>query len=439
MIKAVFEWFRPPPFRPRQSPEAIARLYPLFRWRVFESAFLAYTVFYMVRNNLAPIQKEMGSALGYDKAMLGSILAGTAIAYGIGKFVMGSLSDRCDMRKYLMVGLSLTAVINLLFGSASSYAVHFALWTMNGVAQGMAGGPCHRVLAHWYSVRERGTVFAFWNISHNVGGAIAGVLAVQSMEILGWRGAFYVPALIALCGVVYLAFRMYDTPQSEGMPPVEEYKNDYPPDETEPHERTLTLHEAFFDYILPNKMLWLVAVANLFVQVARYCMVDWGPTYLKEVKGATAMQGGMSTLLLEGAGIAGMLTMGWLSDRMGGRRGRVSALAMMALVVAFVCLVLTPKEWLVADLVLFAVIGFFVYTPVMMLGVMSLDLTSKKATGTALGFVGLFGYLGRVIQAQGLGWIAQNHGWETGLISILGAVLIGAGLLLFTWNIRPRG
>jgi sugar phosphate permease len=31
-------------------------------------------------------------------------------------------------------------------------------------------------------------------------------------------------------------------------------------------------------------MLWVLAIANIFVYIARYAMVDWGPTYLKEVK-----------------------------------------------------------------------------------------------------------------------------------------------------------
>ena len=35
----------------------------------------------------------------------------------------------------------------------------------------------------------------------------------------------------------------------------------------------------------------------------------------------------------------------------------------------------------------------------------ALDLTSKKAVGTAAGFIGMFGYLGRTTQALGFGWI----------------------------------
>jgi OPA family glycerol-3-phosphate transporter-like MFS transporter len=134
-----------------------------------------------------------------------------------------------------------------------------------------------------------------------------------------------------------------------------------------------------------------------------------------------------------------MLSMGWLSDKLGGRRAAVSVMAMIPLTLAFVGIIIVPAEMLWLDMVLFAVIGFFVYVPVMFSGVMSLDLTSKKAVGTAAGFVGFFGYIGRVIQGKGLGWMAQHYGWNAALVAIVACTLLGIVLLAFLWKVRPRG
>jgi OPA family glycerol-3-phosphate transporter-like MFS transporter len=90
-------------------------------------------------------------------------------------------------------------------------------------------------------------------------------------------------------------------------------------------------------------------------------------------------------------------------------------------------------------MVLFGVIGFFVNVPVMFSGVMSLDLTSKKAVGTAAGFVSILGCVGRVIQGKGIGWIAQHHGWDAALWCVVGCKVLGIVLLAFLWNIHPRG
>lgn len=409
MTAKLFQWFKPAPHIPRLPPSEVARLYPGYRWRIFEAAFMAYAMFYIVRNNFAPVSKEIGAALHYDKAMIGDILAGTAIAYGLGKFIMGYFADRSDARKYVAVGMLLTAGLNFIFGATTSYTAHVILWTVNGFVQGMGYGPCTRGLSHWYSAKERGTIFGIWNVSHNIGGGIAGLLAAKCAQHWGWQSAFYVPGIFATLGAVYLFWRMRDTPQSVGLPSVEEYKNDWPPEEQGAHEQELSFKEMFLKYILPNKMLWVLALANVFVYIMRYSMVDWGPTYLKEVKGASLVEGGFSTTVIEFAGAAGMLSMGWVSDKVGGRRGRVSLIAMIPLLLAFGAILIVPATMLWLDMVLFAVIGFFVYVPVMFSGVMSLDLTSKKAVGTAAGFVGFFGYVGRVIQGKGLDWLSQHY------------------------------
>src|SRR5882724_5397285 len=176
-VVCLVRWFRPAPHVARLSQAEGAKLYPAYRWRIFEAAFIAYATFYVVRNNLAPVSKPFMDALHYDEVMVGHILSGTAFAYGVGKFVMGYFADRSDARKYVAVGMLLTALLNFAFGATRNYYGHLFLWTLNGFIQGMGYGPCTRGLSHWYRVKERGTIFGIWNTSHNAGGGIAGVLA----------------------------------------------------------------------------------------------------------------------------------------------------------------------------------------------------------------------------------------------------------------------
>ncbi len=440
MLGRIVNWFRPAPAISRKSPEQIATEYPIFRWRIFEATFIAYAAYYLVRNNLSPVQIDMGKALGYDKTMLGSILASSAAAYGIGKLVLGQFADRANAKRFLLLGLVLTAGVNFAFGLSRTFPVHLALWTLNGFVQGMGSGPCLRSLAHWYSARERGTVFGFWNISHNIGGAAAGILAAKCTEYFGWPSAFYVPGALALICAAYVMFRMYDTPQSVGLPPIEEYSEGRQsvPGSQSP-ERELSLREIVVVYLLRNRLLWLLGCATFFSYIANYSIIDWGPTYLREVKGATLSEGGLSIAVNEVAGIFGMLVMGWLSDRVGGRRGMVSALSMLPLIFGFQAMIMAPPDKVWLELIIFAVLGFFSYGPLMLMGVMSIDFTSKKAVATAGGFIALFGYMGRMIEGQGIGWIAQHYGWALSFECVIACVVMGFILLCFTWNTRPRG
>jgi MFS transporter, OPA family, glycerol-3-phosphate transporter len=433
----IFAWFRPAPPIPRKSPEEIAAAYPMFRWRIFETTFLAYAAYYVVRNNFSPVQLDVGRALGYDHTGLGTILASSAAAYGIGKFVLGQAADHANSKKFLLVGLILTAFANFAFGLSRDFSVHVLLWTLNGFVQGMGSGPCLRSLAHWYSVRERGTIFGTWNISHNVGGAAAGIIAAYCTAHFGWPSAFYVPGALALLCAAYVFWRMVDTPQSVGMPPIEEYEGTARM--TSSPERELSVREVFLVYLLPNRFLWILAFATFFGYIANYSIIDWGPTYLREAKGGSLTDGGIGLAINEIGGIFGMLVMGWLSDRVGGRRGMVSALSMLPLLIGFEAMILVPAHHIWLVFVIYAFLGFFSYGPLMLFGVMSIDFTSKKAVATAGGFIALFGYMGRMFEGQAIGWIAQHYGWNPGFYSVIICTLIGFVLLCFTWKTRPRG
>jgi OPA family glycerol-3-phosphate transporter-like MFS transporter len=92
--------------------------------------------------------------------------------------------------------------------------------------------------------------------------------------------------------------------------------------------------------------------------------------------------------------------------------------------------------WL--DVGLFGVIGFFVYPTIMLLAVSALDFTSKKAVGTAAGFIGLFGYIGRMTEGKVIGFLAERYGWNAALYGILLSTFLGILLLSLTWNLSPR-
>jgi len=189
--------FAPAPHIPRLPDGEVRRAYPRFRWQIMESTFLGYAAFYLVRNNLSVVAKDIEGALHYDHSQIGNILAATAISYGLGKFIMGALSDRSNPRIFMACGLLLTALCNFAFGAMASYPLHMTLWALNGFVQGMGWPPCGRSMGHWFSERERGLTFSIWNTAHNVGGGIAGYLAGWSASRFGgWEYAFYVPGAL---------------------------------------------------------------------------------------------------------------------------------------------------------------------------------------------------------------------------------------------------
>jgi MFS transporter, OPA family, glycerol-3-phosphate transporter len=442
--------YAPPPPALRLPADDVRRAYPKLRWQMLEATFIGYAAYYLIRsNNVSAVTPELLKALPYTKTMIGNMAAIGALTYGLSKFVMGAISDRSDARKFMATGLLLTAICNFAFGASTSYQAHFWLWGLNGFFQGMGWPPCGRIMGHWFSESERGLTFSIWNTSHNLGGGIAGVLAAWAVTTFGgWQYAFFVPGIIASVGAVYLFLRLRDTPQSVGLPPIEEFRNDYPAGGiTEAElERELSFRELFIEKVLLNPYVWLLAIANFFAYITRYSMLDWGPTYLEEAKGATLMQGGFSLMAIEFGGIPSTIFFGWVSDRIGGRRGMVAALCMLPIIAAFAAIIKIPPGYLWLDYLMLLTIGAFIYPVINLITIAALDLVSKKAIGTAAGFIGLFGYLGKMAQSSGIGWTVDNYSkslgtegaWSIALTSILISAGIATALLALTWKMRPR-
>jgi MFS transporter, OPA family, glycerol-3-phosphate transporter len=428
----MMDFLKPAPDKERIPANRIDSAYRRSRIRVFLGIFTGYAAYYLVRNNVAlAIPDILQLHPEYSKAELGMALTGLSIAYGISKFLMGSISDRSNPKYFLPLGLLLSCAIAFLCGTVKAiYASLFILvmlQTFNGWVQGMGWPPCGKSMVHWFSTRERGLTVSVWNVAHNVGGALVANLALLGMTLYqDWGAKFYfnalVAALVAICAYVLLL----DTPQSCGLPPIEEYKNDYPPDYSADHERTFTFKEIFFDHVLRNKYLWAIAFANAFVYFVRYGVVNWIPTYLETAKGYSFKESSLAWSLYEYAAIPGTIACGWLSDRVfKGKRAPANIIFMALTLVAVIVYWLNIKgpRWI--DYAALIAIGFLIYGPIMIIGLHALDLVPKKAAGTAAGFTGFFGYVfGSALSGTGVGWIADRWGWDGVFITMVACCLL---------------
>lgn len=416
--------------------EKLASVYNRLRWQMLEATFIGYASYYFVRTNLPNAVPAIQKSLYYSQEQMGVILSATGLAYGVGKFVLGGISDRSNPRLIMPIGLLLTALLNILFGTVQNYYLHLFLWTLNGFVQGVGWGPCGKTLGHWFSVRERGKIFGIWNIAHNVGGGLAGLMAGYAAEHFGWSQAFYIPALLAILSAFYLFYRLRDKPVRLGLPPIEEFRKDYPEEIISKEE--LSLKEIFLTKVLTNKYVWIFSLANFFVYVIRYSLLDWGPTYLVQVHGVSLSRGGWVTFFYEIAAIPSTIFMGVLSDKFGGKRGLVSILCLLPILFAFYVLIYHPPKTGLEQIVLFSSIGLLIYPPVMLLGVAALDFSSAKAVGASAGFIGLFGYLGKAVQATVLAYLSSQFGWNTALLFVAFGVLAAVFLLLPVAKLRPK-
>ena len=124
-------------------------------------------------------------------------------------------------------------------------------------------------------------------------------------------------------------------------------------------------------------------------------------------------------------GSAGAIAAGWFSDR--SKSGSRIPINIIFFIGLGVCLFLFHINTIDAfDYILAALIGAFTAGPQLLLGgVCALEATSKQVASAALGFAGMFGYVGAVMSSSGTGFMVDHFGWKGAVCFWMSSAAIG--------------
>jgi phosphoglycerate transporter family protein len=442
-LQKLLKLFAPAPAIPLRTNSAAETEVEFRHWRrrVLFTTIVGYALFYFVRKNLSVAMPVMGKDLGITKTDLGLFLTLHGLLYGVARFANGFLADRSNARTFMVVGLAASAMMNVFFGLSSTVLALGIIWMLNGWVQGMGFPPISRLMTHWFPPKELATKQSIWNTSHSIGAGLVVVLCGYLVAPDGivipenWRLCFFVPAALALVGAVFLWRNLPDTPPSVGLPEVKGTEH------TSSHAEDNEGFKAFLmENVFRNKYIWLLALANFFVYVVRYAVLDWGPTLLSEAKGVKLQHAAWMVTAFEVSGIIGMLLGGWLTDRVFGGRGARACLVYMALagISVFIFWKLPAHSKTLSTVVLCCA-GFFIYGPQALIGITVANLATKRAAATAAGFTGIFGYASTLVSGWGLGALVQKYGWDAGFVGLIIAAAIGTALFAAAWGAKAHG
>lgn len=431
MFKALFNFFKEPPIKEvTGDEEQIKKTYAKWRLRIFYSCFIGYVVFYLCKRTLAVAAPGICNEFGYSNTDLGLLIGSLYFTYGIGKFVNGVLADRSDVRKFLPTALILSALANLCFvvsalvitpGHVSFFGLPsttILLWLMaffwgaNGWFQSGGFPPAAKSLTYWFSNSERGTKWALWSCSHQVGTFLSVIISGFIVAHYGWKMAFVVPSVFAILVSIWLFNRLRDKPESIGLPDIEKFNNEPVKDTGSGDTDTRNYSQIFKENILCNKTIWLLALAYIFVYMIRMGTEDWMVKYLTEFKHNDLELAANKLSALPFFGIAGTIFAGIISDKFfKSQRAPVNLIYLVGIIICVVLLSINTISNL--DFVLIGLIGAFTYGPQMMIGgLCAVESSSKKVASAATGFTGSFGYVGATLSGPITGMIVDKLGWN---------------------------
>ena len=169
------------------DPSAIRRSYEARRWSVFLSVLFGYGLFYTSRMNFSVAKKAMLDEGVMSATQMGMVGSALLFVYAVGKFTNGFLADRCNIARFMSIGLLLSGVANLLLGFNPMFSGFLLLWGLNGWFQSVGSAPSVVALSHWFGKKERGTRYGIWSASHSIGEGLTLVGTSVLVASFGWR------------------------------------------------------------------------------------------------------------------------------------------------------------------------------------------------------------------------------------------------------------
>ncbi|MBQ7310570.1 MAG: MFS transporter [Alistipes sp.] len=466
-----------------------------WQWRTIAGTMIGYIFFYLIRKNFSFLMPGLTAEYGISKTSLGAVITAAGFLYGLSKLLNGMLADRINGRWHMVTGLAVSTVTALLIGfgaeiitaltgvpegSTPEFVGKFtillsALWIVNNIFQGCGFPPCSRLIPRWVPSNELSTKMSIWNTSHSIGAGLAGILCgsfimatmgtdmsadpamvatiaqnlgkditdpavISAAEHVGaWKWAFIIPGIIAAVGVFITAWILRDTPKSVGLPELSEQENK---DNAEPEkqESQAEISAYITKHVWKNPVIWALALADFFVYVIRFAVLDWGPTFLREHCAMSPEWAASTVIIFELFGVVGMLAAGWISDKVfGGRATRTCFFCMLGALLAILGFISLQTAGASPVMLLFvlALAGMFIYGPQALIGVIASNHATRKASATANGLVGFVSYISPIVSGLGFGMIADSHfGWHGVFVAMVVMAIIGMLIFVPMWKMK---
>jgi OPA family sugar phosphate sensor protein UhpC-like MFS transporter len=348
-----------------------------------------------------------------DATQLGIIGACLYWAYAVGKFVNGFIADHCNIKRFMATGLVISAFANFMMGllgmwegyagftSAAMFVMFAIMWTLNGWSQSMGAPPAIISLSRWFPLKIRGTFYGFFSASHNFGEGLSFIFVAALVTAAGWQWGFFGASLAGVLGVTLIALWLHDTTESKGLSPVEVMSGEMTQEEyyTKMAQKA-TLSDGKSDEtsriqraVLRNPGVWILALSSAFMYMSRYAINEWGVFFLQKTKGFGLMEASSIIAVNTIAGILGTVCAGWISDTLFKGDRKWPALAAGVLEAISLAIFFYGGDSWIVNVIAMALFGIAIGVLICFIGgLMAVDLVPRKATGAALGIVGLASY-----------------------------------------------
>ena len=383
---------------------------------IFIACWAAYCASYLGRINYTAALTAIVADGVFSKSHAGFIGTVYFFCYGAGQIFSGILGDRVSPYKMVGTGLVGTVCANILMPLCSgSYIVMSVVWGLNGIVQSMLWTPILYIISNILPEEQRSRACLHIASSFPIGSLLSYVISAGAIKFASWHFAFYIPAGIITCVLVFWCICAKKTSKILG-------KGEKP---------SLPVHENTGEKISLGKLFMISGASVICVGVLVQGMLkdgvsSWVPTLIKEKYNVSASFSVLLSAVLPIINLSGA----WFSTKLYEGPFKLNETTAAAFCFALTLIPLTGILFVGHYHIALCVIFFALFTTLitainhLVITLIPVRFAKYGCASTVGGIFNSCTYIGSAISTYGFGAVSEKFGWTATVIFwiILGAI-----------------
>lgn len=316
-------------FPPEVKPSVVVRPVGWHRWIICSFLFAATVLNYMDRQTIGFLQPAMSDEFGWRPEDYADTVTCFMIAYAVGYFVFGRLSDYIGAKLGYAAAVAIwtTAQLACAFvGSLSGFKIAQA---MLGFGQSGNFPAALKAVAEWFPQKERALANGIFNAGTNVGAIITPVIVPLVMLTFGWRAAFLITATFS---VMWFAIWMVFFRNPRSSPFVSKAELDYIES-----DQALSAARIPWLNLLTYKETWAFALGKFLTDPVWLFYLFWLPAYFVNTYNLKVQYIAAPMVVIYVISDMGSIVGGWVSSKMIARGATVNMARKLTMLLCACC------------------------------------------------------------------------------------------------------
>ena len=187
------------------------------RYTFYALAVIAIANFfsYLDRQLISALETPIREAFNLDTAAFGALWTAFTVGYMVCSPFIGYLSDRNRRPRLFSVCIFIWSFATIASGLAGSAWILYPARVLIGLGEAGCLVIGSSLIADYFSKETRGRALSIFYLGLPIGGTAAFIMAGNLLDVVGWRGLFYIAGIPGFILVV-LIWMLVDPPRGTG-------------------------------------------------------------------------------------------------------------------------------------------------------------------------------------------------------------------------------